>query len=338
MTNLFWIWAQFALCVLLIGVAGFKLSRHGDVIAEKTGMGGTWIGLILLATVTSLPELVTGISSVALVKAPDIAVGNVLGACIINLAMIVVLDLLHRGESIYTRAHQGHILSAAFGVILLSFVGFNILLASHGRAPAFGHVGLATSVIAAIYLAAMVSIFRYERAQQAEFVERKAERYADMSLRQAAVGYALAACVVVGAALWLPYVGAEISQHMGWSQSFVGTLFIALATTLPEMVVTVSALRLGAIDMAIANLFGSNLFNVFILAIDDLFFLQGPLFMHVSSLHAVSALSAVMMTGIAIVGLFYRPRTRVFRTVGWGSLFLLSIYLLNTYIVYLYGG
>ena len=101
---------------------------------------------------------------------------------------------------------------------------------------------------------------------------------------------------------------------------------------------TVSALRIGALDLAISNLLGSNLFNIAIIAIDDLFYLKGPLLSHVSGLHAVSALSVVMMSGVAVVGLFYRPPTRVFRTVGWTSLLLLSIYLLNTFFLYLYGG
>jgi len=84
-------WLQFVVCAVLIGYTGTKLSRYGDIIAEKTGLGGAWIGLALMATVTSLPELVTGISSVTLADAPDIAVGNVLGACVMNLAMIVIL-------------------------------------------------------------------------------------------------------------------------------------------------------------------------------------------------------------------------------------------------------
>jgi cation:H+ antiporter len=104
------------------------------------------------------------------------------------------------------------------------------------------------------------------------------------------------------------------------------------------MVVTLAALRIGALDMAIGNILGSNLFNIVILAVDDVFFLPGPLFEHVSALHVVSALSAIMMSGIAIVGLLYRPRARVFRTVGWTSLFLFLVYLLNSYILYLHEG
>ncbi|MDP2025101.1 hypothetical protein [Sulfuriferula sp.] len=113
------IWLQFILCMALIGFAGTKLSRYGDIIADKTGMGGTWVGLVLMASVTSLPELITDISAVTVADAPNIAIGDVLGSCVFNLAFLVVVDFLYRGESVYTRASQGHILSAGFGVVLL---------------------------------------------------------------------------------------------------------------------------------------------------------------------------------------------------------------------------
>lgn len=331
-------WLEFALCAALIGYAGSKLSRYGDVIADKTGLGGAWIGLALMATVTSLPELVTGISSVTLADAPDIAVGNVLGACIINLVMIVFLDLLQREESVYTRASQGHILSAGFGIIMAGFVGISVMFSQQGEVMSLGTIGVYSPVLLVLYAVAVRSVFHYERRQRAAAVEERAERYPDVTLRQALIRYAQAAAVVVAAGLWLPYVGRDLAQAMAWQETFVGTLFIAFATTLPEIAVTVSALRIGALDLAISNLLGSNLFNIAIIAIDDLFYLKGPLLSHVSGLHAVSALSVVMMSGVAVVGLFYRPPTRVFRTVGWASLLLLSIYLLNTFFLYLYGG
>ena len=93
---------------------------------------------------------------------------------------------------------------------------------------------------------------------------------------------------------------------------------------------------MGALDLAIGNLFGSNLFNIAILGVDDLAYTRGPLFAHVSLVHVVSALSAVMMTGLAIIGLFYRPRTRIFQVIGWTSLLLFTLYLLNSYILFLH--
>lgn len=331
------VWIEFALCAALIAVTGRRLSLYGDVIAEKTGMGGTWIGLILLATVTSLPELITGASAVTLADQPDIAVGNVLGACIINLAVIVILDVLHRPEPIFARASRGHVLSAAFCVMLFGFVGVNLALAQRLNLPALGHVGLYSPVLAATYAVALRTVFAYERDNRAEYVEEVAARYPDLSLRQAAVGYAVAGAVVVAAGLWLPFIGERMADAMGWHASFVGSLFVAFATTLPELAVTLAALRLGAVDMAIGNLFGSNLFNIAILALDDVLYLKGPLLSHVSEVHTVSALSATVMTGVAIAGLFYRPRTRVFRTLGWASLAILVMYLLNSYVLYLHG-
>lgn len=331
------VWLEFLICVALIGVAGTALSRYGDVIADKTGLSSTWVGLVLLATVTSLPELVTGVSAVTVADTPDIALGDVLGSCVFNLLILTLLDFLQREESLYTRASQGHILSAGFGVILIGFVGFNVLLADSAFDVALGHIGLYTPLIIVLYAVAMRSVFRHERAQMAAYAEEHAERYPETSLRLAVQRYVLAALVVVGAGIWLPFIGEQIARVMEWEATFVGTLFVAFATSVPEMVVTVSAMRLGALDMAIGNLLGSNLFDILVVAVDDIIFTRGPILAHVSPVHAVSAMSAVMMTGIVIVGLLYRPKTRLFRAAGWASLLLLGIYLLNAFVLYLHG-
>lgn len=331
------VWLQFLACAAVITYAGSRLSKYGDVIADKTGLGGSLVGLVLLATVTSLPELISGLSAVALAKAPDIAVGNVLGACVMNLAMIVVLDFLHRSESVYSRASRGHILSAAFGVMLLGFVALNLLVAGRGVVLAVGPLGLYSPLLILFYGVALKVVYTYERREAEAYVEQSADRYPRITLRQAALRYGVAAAVVVGAALWLPFVAGNLARAMGWNQSFVGTLLVSVATTLPEMTVTVSALRLGALDMAVGNLFGSNLFNLVLLALQDLFYLDGPLFSHVSAAHVMSASSAVVMTGLAIAGLFYRPKARVLGTVGWVSLLLAWIYASNAYLLYRYG-
>ncbi len=332
------IWLEFAICVAVIAIAGSKLSRYGNLIAEKTGMGGTFVGLVLLATVTSLPELITGISAVTLTSVPDIAIGAILGSCVFNLAVLVVLDFLYRGESVYSKAHRGHVLSAGFGIVLIGLAGFSVLGSTAGMLPSLAHVGLYTPVIVVTYLLAMRMVFHYERDHRAEFVEEATEQTDGISLRQASVRYAIAAVVVIAVGAWLPIVGDQMAVAMGWQQSFVGTLLIAFATSAPELVVTVAALRLAALNMAIGNLLGSNLFNILVVPVVDVLYLKGPILSHVSSVHAVSAMSAMIMSGVFIIGLFYRARTRLYRTVGWASLILLSIYLINSYILYVHGG
>ncbi|HLE28290.1 MAG TPA: hypothetical protein VI793_09240 [Anaerolineales bacterium] len=122
------IWVEFVMCAMLIVGASALLSRYGDVLAEKTGLGHAWVGAILLAGVTSLPELVSGVSAVAWLNAPNLAVGAILGSCLFNLALIAFMDLAYQPGSILAKAQEGHILSAGLGVLLLGLVAGSTLL------------------------------------------------------------------------------------------------------------------------------------------------------------------------------------------------------------------
>jgi cation:H+ antiporter len=335
--DVFTAWVEFGLALLLITAAGSQLARYGDIIATRTGLGATWVGLVLIATVTSLPELITGMSAVLLTEAPDIAVGTLLGSCVFNLMIIVVLDFLMRGETIYQRVSSEHILSAAFGVILIGVVGFSVLLAGQGRGIAIGHVGIYTPIILGVYLMSLRTVFQHDDGDLVTVGERTPDSQDPRSLHSAFIRFGVAGLVVVGAGIWLPFVGERMAASMGVDETFVGSLFIALATSLPELVVTIAAIRLGSFDLAMGNLFGSNLFNLLILVPEDLAYTNGPILEFVSPLHTISAVSAMVMTGIAMVGLIDRPKRRAVLRITWASLALLSIYLLNFYVLYLYG-
>jgi len=329
------LWLEFLTCSALIVLSGYKLSRYGDIIAEKSGMGRTWIGVVLMASVTSLPELVTGISSVTFAGAPDIAIGDVLGSCVFNMVILAVLDGLYRPMPISTRAHYGHVLSAGFGILLLSAVAGGLFLG--GRLAAFGWIGLYTLLIALIYFVAMRLVYNFEKRQIAAYLKEKTEqlKYGDISLKTAVTKYVLNALIVIGAAIFLPGIGQGIAVQTGLGQSFVGNIFIAITTSLPEVVVCVSALKIDAVDLAIGNLFGSNIFNIFILALDDLFFVPGPLFSFASSGQMISALSAIVMTTIAVISLTYRAEKKAL-PMAWDSIAIVLIYLGNIMLLYTY--
>ncbi|MBP9737127.1 MAG: sodium:calcium antiporter [Rhodoferax sp.] len=332
------IWLELALCTGLIGVAGVRLSLYGDVIATHTGLSRNWVGLIFLATVTSLPELITGLSAVTVAAAPDIAMGDVLGSCVFNLAIFAFIDLLYRGGSLYAVVGRGHLVSAAFGVILLAGVALAMLLSAQGLVLAFGHISAASLLLMGGYLMAMRTLYLVEQQTLAPPVTTKTARATQaMTLKSALMGYALASAVIIGAGIWLPMVGVRLATLMGWSNSFVGTLFIALATSVPELATTWGALRIGALDMAVGNLLGSNLFDVLILAIDDMAYLPGPIFSGVSPAHAVSAIIACLMGGTVILALAYRPGARVAQTARWVSGLLLTFYLLNAFLQFKLG-
>ena len=339
----FIVWLQFIICAACIAVAGFYLSRYGDVIARRTGMSGSWIGLVLVATVTSLPELATGVTSVTIAHAPNLAVGDALGSCVVNLVFLVLIDFVFRQGPIWRRASQGHVLAAAFGVVLLGYALVSLLMSQitnpAGENLGFKvprlHFGLTTPILLMLYLVAMRTVFSYEKAHYVPVVNEEGDILPP--LRLAVQRFFFAAVLVAVAGSWLPFAATNLSEIMGWSRTFVGSLFVAFVTSLPELVITLSALRIGAVDMAIGNLLGSNLFNVVIIAIDDLFYQSGSLLADVSLVHAVTAGSAIIMTGLAMIGLFFRPDSRVLRAVGWVSIGLAAMYLLNTYILYIYG-
>jgi cation:H+ antiporter len=331
-----WLGLQFLLCAVLIAVAGFVLSRSADALADAYGWGRGWVGLALLATVTSLPELASGVSAVTLVGAPNLAVGNALGACVVNLAFLVVVDLLQREQPMYRRAGTTHLLSAGFGVVMLGFVAMS-LVTGH-RAPQFFGVGLYSPVLLGLYLLALRSVFAHEQANRPSGAGAALERPSREAVLRQWRRFALAALAVLAAGSWLPALADALSQSLGLSRSFVGTVFMALVTTLPEMAVTVSALRLGALDMAIGNLLGSNLFNVTILAIDDLFYRHRPLLADAAPVHAGTAVAGVMMTGLVMIGLVMRPRGRVLRVTSWISIGLVAAYGLNAALVFLAAG
>jgi cation:H+ antiporter len=318
--------AQFAACAAIVLWSGVRLSRYGDIIAHKTGVGGTWVGVILLATVTSLPELATGASAVLVFDVADIAVGDAIGSCMFNLMILAMLDVRHP-VPLSSKVHQGHVLSAGFGLVQLGLVTLAMLAGE--RAPAIAWLGLHSAGFVVIYACAARTIFTFERRRITELAGQLAGevRYADMTLRRALFSFAVVGVLLVGAASLLPGIAERLSAITGLQQTVVGSLLVAASTSLPEVVVSAAAMHLGALDMAVANLFGSNLFNVAVLGIDDLLYTDGVLLAEVSPAHVITATAAMTMTGTAIVGLTYRAARKRFR-LSWDAFAIAAVYVL----------
>ena len=327
------VWLQFIACTAVIVYAGSRLSKYGDIIAEKTGLGRLWIGALLLAAVTSLPELVSGAAAVTIFDLPDIAVGGVLGSCMFNLLILSLIDVMTGRKPIYTGVNEGHVLSAGFGVLLLGLIVVNIYVG--GAFPSVGWVCVFSFVYFALYVVAMRVLFLYNKRRIAAVVKKMAEelRYRDVTAARAYSLFAVNAVVIVAAAAFLPHLGERIAAMTGLGQTFVGSFFIAFSTSLPELVVTIAAIRLGAVDLALGNLFGSNLFNIAVLAIEDFLYVKGPLLAQASDVHVVTAGVAIAMTATAIVGLTYRTIKRPF-FLAWDSMGILGLYFIGHVILY----
>jgi cation:H+ antiporter len=332
------VWTQYALCLAVIGAAGVKLTEYGDAIADKTGMGGTWVGLILIATVTSLPELASGITASAFARLPDIAAGDALGSCVYNLLLLALMDLFSRRGPVLARVQRQHVVSAGFGVALLGLAGLGLIAAQAGLSGLVGHLAWSTPLLILVYVVGIRTLHQYQEEEVEEFTEEEPDRYAGHSLRYVATRYAVAAAAVVAAGIWLPYVSADLALVMGWNNSFTGTMFTALSTSIPELVVTLAALRIGAIDMAVGNVLGSNMFNMLVLAIDDSVYTPGSIFADVSTAHLVSAIIATTMTGIVIAAIYVRPKLRVLGIGSWASLGLIGLFAVNAWLTFHLGG
>lgn len=330
------VWFQFAACAALILYSGSQLSRHGDVIAEETGLGKNWIGLVLLATVTSLPELITGVSAVTFNDLPDMAVSGTLGSCMFNMIVIAGLDLLSQRRPVSHRVHQGHMLSAGFGIVMVGFAAIDIMFGKH--LPVLHHlnsIGPISLVYIVVYLMAMRLIYAYEKQRIQEFVGEISDAQLEKkSLKRSIIAFLIHSTIIVLAACYLPAIGEQIGKITGWGQSFIGSSFIAITTSLPEITVSVAAARLGSFDMAVANLLGSNLFNVFILAIIDLCYLKGPLFRAVSQVNTLPALAAIIAMGIVVIGLTYRAERKILFVAGDAAAIFIICLLANILLFY----
>ena len=328
------LWLAFIICTAAIIYSGSRLSKYGDIIAEKTGLGRTWVGFIMLASITSLPELITGISAVTIINVPDIAIGDVLGSCVFNMLIYAALDVIYRPVPLSTKAHQGNILSAGFGILLLSFVAFSLVLEK--QIGSLGWIGLYSLIIMVMYFTAIRMVFFYEKRHLSLSVKDRAVelRYKDVPLKTAMIHYSINGFIIIIAAVFLPKIGEGLALSTGLGNTFVGNIFIALSTSLPEIVVSISAIKMGAVDLAIGNLFGSNIFNLLILAIDDVLFIQGPILSFVDANHIISALSAITMTAIAIIGLTYRASKKPL-FLAWDSMGIILVYIINIISLYL---
>jgi len=299
-------WLLFAVAAAVIVVAGVQLARYGDVIGEKSGLGRSWIGVVLLAATTSLPELFTGFGATALTPLPDIAVGDVLGSCMFNLLILSLMDAI-QPERISARAHQGHALAIGFGLVLMALAGMGLAGGPHW--PAIGWVGLYSPLLIVLYFVAMRVLFVHERRRRASDS-------------------------VVGAAMYLPVLGASLARETGLGEAFVGSLFIAITTSLPEIVVSIAAVRMGALELGIGNVLGSNLFNLWILGMDDIFYSPGPLLSAVEPGHLIAVLAVVLMNALFLIGLTEQVLTKRFR-VAWDTGAMAVVYAGAVWLVYL---
>ncbi len=340
------VWIKFLICIVIIIFTGTKTTRYADIIAEKTGLGRIWIGMLLLGIVTSMPELITGISSVTLVGdegVPDLGVGTLLGSCIFNLSIITFIDIMNRKTPVLNFASMRHSSSALIGVIILGIIALSTGFSDSIGRLSLGWVGIPGIAIFVIYIAGAWWIFTSERNFQLSLLpafhdetdeSSSEDTHESNEIKWLWPKFFIGAAVIVATGIWLSYVGNEIAEVTGWDSSFVGSIFLAVSTSMPELIVAISAFRMGAIDLAVADIFGANMLDVTYVFILDVLYSKGLLMSSVSSSHTASAVIAIVMTGIILLGIRFKRERKIFGTLSWYSLALLVLYITGAYLLY----
>jgi cation:H+ antiporter len=333
------IWIEFIICAGLIVLTGSMLSKYGDVIAEKTGLGRAWIGAILIAGVTSLPELASGISAVVWLKVPNLAAGAIMGSCLFNLMLIAVMDLTYQPGRVLAKAQDVHILSSGLGVLLLGLVAMGVLIGPTMNGFGVYGIGLLSIVIIVLYAFGARMISGLDKERLGEVLEKEARvlDYAHISRQRANFIFILSAISVILLGIWLSSIGDRLSETTGLSRSFVGNLFLAVSTSLPEIAAGLAAIRLGAIDLAIGNVLGSNLFNVLLLSVYDIADGRVNFWSSLTNANGFAAVMCMMMTGVVIISLMYRASPRTPSRISWDGVALIFMYLGSIATLYFLG-
>jgi len=286
----------FLICSAIVVIAGVNLARYGDELAEKTGWGKLWVGTILVAVSTSLPELTFNISAVWLEKSPGLALGNVFGANMINVFVIALVALVFGIRNLFGSQGRETDILVKTGIALVA------VAAVAGASGDFklGPTSLGTLLIAALYIWGMRRVYQAGRTEM-HLEDIPAPRG---GARKAWIGFGLASLAVIVAARYLAASAHSIADLTGIGASFIGVLLVSIVTTLPEGSVSVAAAFRRSYGIAMGNVYGSCAFNVFIFSIADFFQPDVPLLRAMEGAHYAAAAAALilMSMGYFILG------------------------------------
>ena len=341
-----WLIIEFVICASVIFFAGSKLALYAYQIGKRTGLGQIWIGVMILAMLTSLPELVTNIGAVTIARQPNLALGNILGSNAFNLAIIAFLDILQKKAHILIHVKTEHILSAGFGILLMGVVVIALVLTKVIGMFGKGLGYICSATILCIYVIAVILITRLGRrttdggSNRQKVTKTEGNDVSKMSDIKVMSIFFMAAIIVVLAGIWLVKIGDSLSSpfylfnlRIDLGATFVGSLFLAFATSLPEVAVSAGAVKIGAFDMAISNVLGSNLFNMFVIPISDIFYKGNNIFLGVSPVHVLTAIVGIILTSLVIIGLIYRSRKNILY-LGWDTISIIVVYILGMFILF----
>ncbi len=321
------VWIVFVFSSAIIVYAAIKLAEYGDAISIRTGLGGMFIGLILMAGATSLPELLTTINSISQ-GIPNLAAGNMFGSSMFNMLLLGMMDVVHYRVRILRQVARRHALSGSVAVLLMTLAIFFVLANIQVK---IAWVGIDSLTLMAAYVIGL-RIIQSSSLQTSE--PHQVEVNGDVpSLRTAILGFGIATLLLIVVMPMMVNASGDIAKLTGLGTGFIGTALVAIVTSLPELVTTIAAVRLGVYDLAVGNLFGSNMFNMLVLGFSDFFMLDGRFIGVITPDFALVGLIGLIMTIIGLISNQARLE-RKFLFVEIDALILILVYFLGMLFIY----
>lgn len=252
----------FAFLTIFLSV---KLSYYADNLSKNSGVSGALIGGVLLAGVTSLPEFVTCFSAI-FVNNPSLAMGDILGSNMFNIFTVCFFDLVFFNKMFFTKSSTSHNL-----VLFVLFVNYIVLSLFIMRVLNFSFlsIGIPSIFIFLTYIIYIKSIPKFESASSSD---KSKSSFIFVKLFVCSI-------LMVLSSVCLTIIVNNLSNiYPSFSSSFLGAILLGVTTSLPEVITFYTLICIDSYDLALFNIFGSNLFNLFVLAIGDLFFLKFPIY------------------------------------------------------------
>lgn len=323
------VWVQFIVASAILVLAAMQLAKYGDIIAIRTNLGGMFIGTLLLAGATSLPELLTTINSLDQ-NVPNLAAGNMFGSNMFNMFMLAILDLTNQNARILRQVAMKHALTAGLAILLIGMAIFFIDINQDWK---IGWVGLDSLMLMGVYIGGV----RLLQGNSAPPPPSEAELDSKLPpLWKALLGFGVATAILVVVTPYLVSSSADIAEITGVGTGFVGIVLVGMVTSLPELVTTISAARMGAYDLAVGNLFGSNLFNMFALGLTDVFLTSGRFIGAIDRNFAIAGMLGLILTALGLLGNLARLERRLF-FIEVDALLLILVHLGGLWVLYSLG-
>ncbi|MEX2630479.1 MAG: sodium:calcium antiporter [Tistlia sp.] len=323
----------FLACALVIGVVGVRLTREAERFAYVSGLGQAATGAVVLGAITSLPGMATSFTAAA-GGHPDLAVSNALGGIAAQTLFLVAADVAYRKTNLeYAAAEEANLSQAVVLIALLvlpilAMAGPDLHLGSAGTLA----VHPVTPLLIAGYLAGLRLTAGSHRRPQWQPVlapaadsEKRPERprrgeLVALVLRLVAMG------AVVGLMGWLlSGLAVAATTRTGLSETAAGSTFTAIATSLPELVTALAAIRRGALGLAVGDILGGNAFDVLFVAGSDLLYVEGSLYHAVEPRQIFLVALSIFMVALLLLGLLRREKHGI-GNIGFESVMILLAY------------